>query len=289
MSDYCFESFKEFFEYNLKKSVRDAEGQKVLTLNDLAKKLGYNSPSLLSMIANGKRLPSSEILESLFDEWKIESNLRELVRLRLEIEKKSRKNRPTLALQEKLARLDKKSTFKTIDLDTFNTITEWQHVVLQQLVTAPDFKEDYHLLSQRLRKKVSPAQVKKSIATLIKAGLLKRNAISGELEPRGAESTAETTHDIPSEAIREHHKAMMTRAIEAIDEQSVDQRHMNSLTLRFNDEKKAEAKDAILNFVRDFNNRFYDADSNSIHQLNVQFFEHTQKVEQNPIIQEFVQ
>ena len=289
MSDYCFESFKEFFEYNLKKSVRDAEGQKVLTLNDLAKKLGYNSPSLLSMIANGKRLPSSEILESLFDEWKIESNLRELVRLRLEIEKKSRKNRPTLALQEKLARLDKKSTFKTIDLDTFNTITEWQHVVLQQLVTAPDFKEDYHLLSQRLRKKVSPAQVKKSIATLVKAGLLKRNAISGELEPRGAESTAETTHDIPSEAIREHHKAMMTRAIEAIDEQSVDQRHMNSLTLRFNDEKKAEAKDAILNFVRDFNNRFYDADSNSIHQLNVQFFEHTQKVEQNPIIQEFVQ
>ena len=289
MSDYCFESFKEFFEYNLKKSVRDAEGQKVLTLNDLAKKLGYNSPSLLSMIANGKRLPSSEILESLFDEWKIESNLRELVRLRLEIEKKSRKNRPTLALQEKLARLDKKSTFKTIDLDTFNTITEWQHVVLQQLVTAPDFKEDYHLLSQRLRKKVSPAQVKKSIATLIKAGLLKRNAISGELEPRGAESTAETTHDIPSEAIREHHKAMMTRAIEAIDEQSVDQRHMNSLTLRFNNEKKAEAKDAILNFVRDFNNRFYDADSNSIHQLNVQFFEHTQKVEQNPIIQEFVQ
>ena len=289
MSDYCFESFKEFFEYNLKKSVRDAEGQKVLTLNDLAKKLGYNSPSLLSMIANGKRLPSSEILESLFDEWKIESNLRELVRLRLEIEKKSRKNRPTLALQEKLARLDKKSTFKTIDLDTFNTITEWQHVVLQQLVTATDFKEDYHLLSQRLRKKVSPAQVKKSIATLVKAGLLKRNAISGELEPRGAESTAETTHDIPSEAIREHHKAMMTRAIEAIDEQSVDQRHMNSLTLRFNDEKKAEAKDAILNFVRDFNNRFYDADSNSIHQLNVQFFEHTQKVEQNPIIQEFVQ
>ena len=289
MSDYCFESFKEFFEYNLKKSVRDAEGQKVLTLNDLAKKLGYNSPSLLSMIANGKRLPSSEILESLFDEWKIESNLRELVRLRLEIEKKSRKNRPTLALQEKLARLDKKSTFKTIDLDTFNTITEWQHVVLQQLVTAPDFKEDYHLLSQRLRKKVSPAQVKKSIATLIKAGFIKRNAISGELEPRGAESTAETTHDIPSEAIREHHKAMMTRAIEAIDEQSVDQRHMNSLTLRFNDNKKAEAKDAILNFVRDFNNRFYDADSNSIHQLNVQFFEHTQKVEQNPIIQEFVQ
>lgn len=289
MSDYCFESFKEFFEYNLKKSVRDAEGQKVLTLNDLAKKLGYNSPSLLSMIANGKRLPSSEILESLFDEWKIESNLRELVRLRLEIEKKSRKNRPTLALQEKLARLDKKSTFKTIDLDTFNTITEWQHVVLQQLVTAPDFKEDYHLLSQRLRKKVSPAQVKKSIATLVKAGFLKRNAISGELEPRGAESTAETTHDIPSEAIREHHKAMINRAIEAIDEQSVEQRHINSLTLRFNEERKNEAKDAILNFVRDFNNRFYDADSNSIHQLNVQFFEHTQKVEQNPIIQEYVQ
>lgn len=275
MSDYTFENFKDFFEYNLKKFNRDAEGAKIFTLNDLSRKLGYNSPSLLSMIATGKRLPSNEILEMLFDEWKIESNQREIIRLRLEIEKKTKKNKPTLNLIEKLSKLDKKSKFKKIDLDAFNSIREWHNLVLQMMVSTPDFKEDYTLISNQLRKKVTPAQVRKGFETLIKVGLLKRNSQTGDLESKTTDSSTETTHDIPSEAIREHHKGMITRALEAVDEQTVDERHLNSLTIKFNQDKKSEAKQAILNFVKDFNDRFYDADSNDIHQLNVQFFEHT--------------
>ncbi len=275
MSDYSFENFKDFFEFNLKKFKRDSEGAKIFSLNDLSKKLGYNSPSLLSMIANGKRLPSNEILEMLFDEWKIDSNQREIIRLRLDIEKKTKKNRPTLNLIEKLSKLDKKSKFKKIDLDTFNSIREWHNLVLQMMVSTPDFKEDYTLISNQLRKKVTPAQVRKGFETLIKVGLLKRNYQTGELESKISDSSIETAHDIPSEAIREHHKGMITRALEAVDEQTVDERHLNSLTIRFDQTRKAEAKSAVLNFVQEFNDKFYDACSNNIHQLNVQIFEHT--------------
>lgn len=258
MSDYSFESFKDFFEYNLKK-------REELTLNELAKKLGYNSPSLLSMIATGKRLPSSEILENLFNEWKIDSSLRDIIRLRLEIEKKSKKQRPTGNLVEKLARLDKKSVFKTIDLDTFTTIKEWHYLVLQQLMSGKNAEKNPAILSHRLRKKVSPAQIKKALTTLEKINL------------KGA---SETTHDIPSEAIREHHRGMLLRGLEALDEQSVYDRHFNSLTLKFNSTRKTEAKAAILNFVREFNKAFYDDHSENIHQLNIQFFEHTQDIHQ---------
>lgn len=275
MSDYSFLSFKDFFEYNLKKYNRDSEGAKLFTLGEFSKKLGYNSPSLLSMIASGKRLPSNEILEVLFDEWKIDQNMREIIRIRLEIEKKIKKNKPTMTLVEKLTKLDKKSKFKPIDLDTFNSIKEWHNIVLQLMVSTPDFKEDYTLISQQLKRKVTPAQVRKGIETLIKVGMLKRNSKTGDLESKTADDSCETTHDIPSEAIREHHRGMITRALESIDEQSVEERHLNSLTIKFNQNNRAEAKAAILNFVKEFNKNFHDDNSNDIYQLNVQFFGHT--------------
>jgi uncharacterized protein (TIGR02147 family) len=287
MNDYSFENFKDFFEYNLKKNNRDSEGAKIFTLNDLSKKLGYNSPSLLSMISKGKRLPSNEILEMLFDMWKIDNSQREIIRLRLEIEKKTKKNKPTIKLVEKLSKLDKKSQFKPIDLDTFNSIKEWHNLVLQMMVSTPDFKEDYTLISHQLRRKVTPAQVRKGFETLVKVGMLKRNPKTGELEEK-TDGSKETTHDIPSEAIREHHKGMISRALDSVDEQSVEERHLNSLTLKFDQKKKAEAKAAILNFVKEFNSQFYDDNSNDIHQLNIQFFEHTnntQKLSNKDLIQ----
>lgn len=164
-----------------------------------------------------------------------------------------------------------------IDLDAFNSIKEWHNLVLQMLVTTPGFKEDYTQISYQLKRKVTPAQVRKGIETLIKVGLIKRNSKTGELESATPDSSNETTHDIPSEAIREHHKGMISRALEAVDEQTVDERHLNALTIKFNQEKKDEAKTFILNFVKEFNDKFFDAHSNDIHQLNVQFFEHTNK------------
>ncbi|MBC7428560.1 MAG: DUF4423 domain-containing protein [Bacteriovorax sp.] len=279
MSDYSFSNFRDFFEYNLKKNNRDSYGAKIFTLNDFSKKLGYRSPSLLSMIATGKRLPSTEILEVLFDEWKIDSNQREIVRIRLEIEKRIKKNKPTLGLVEKLSKIDKKSKYQTINLDAFNSIKDWHNLVLQMMVGTSSFIEDYTQLSYILRRKASPSQIRKGIESLLKIGMLKRNPKTGELEKNENEDSRETTHDIPSEAIREHHRGMINRALDAIDEQDVADRHLNSLTLKFNQDSKAEAKAFILNFVKEFNDKFHDNESSDIHQLNVQFFGHTQRSE----------
>lgn len=227
------------------------------------------------MIATGRRLPSNEILEVLFEEWKVEKNQREIIRIRLEIEKRMRKNKPAGQLLERLAKIDKKSKYQMIDLDAFNSIKEWHNLVLQMLVSTPDFKEDYTQISYLLKRKVTPSQVRKGIETLLKVGLIKRDPKTGELESATPDSSNETTHDIPSEAIREHHKGMIARALEAVEEQGVHERHLNALTLKFNKDKTDEAKTFILNFVKDFNSKFYDNASNDIHQLNVQFFGHT--------------
>lgn len=281
MSDLSFTTFRDFFEYNFNKSSRDSQGSKTLTLQDFSKKLGYRSPSLLSMIATGKRLPSSEMLEELFSEWKVDTNLREIIRIRVEIEKRQIKNKPTFNLVEKLSKINKRTKYQTFEIDTFNSIKDWHNLVLQMMVGTPEFREDYVEISNRLKKKVTPTQVKKGIETLIKVGLIVRNPVTGSLEKNEPE-LRETTHDIPSEAIREHHKGMINRALEEVDEGLVSERHLNSLTLRFNPNDTTTAKSFILNFVKDFNEKFYNSESNEIAQLNIQFFGHTQYIDKSP-------
>ncbi len=276
MSQLSFNSFRDFFEYNFNKHSRDARGAKTLTLQEFANKLGYKSPSLLSMIATGKRLPSTEILEELFEEWKIDNNQREVIRLRVEIEKRQSKQKPVYGLLEKLSKKDKKLKYETLEIDTFNSIKDWYNVILQLMVDTPEFKEDYVYLNYVLRRKASSSQIKKGIETLIKVGLLKRNPITGTLEKCNIDNSLETPHDIPSEAIREHHKGMISRALEAVDELPTSERHLNSLTLKFNNHHMPEAKKAILEFVKEFNDRFHDDKASDIKQLNIQFFGHTQ-------------
>lgn len=275
MSDYHFSDFKDFFEYNLKRASHNSAGTKILTLNELSRKLGYRSPSLLSMISKGKRLPSNEILEVLFNEWNTDLLEREVIRLRVEIERRKRKNRPIASLIERLEELSRKSNYQLIDLNVFNSIKDWHNLVLKTLVSTPDFSEDYEKISQQLRKKVTAAEVKKGIETLLHVGLIVRDESSGRLVPKTS-SGHETTHDIPSEAIREHHKGMIGRALESIDEQGVEERHINSLTLKFNKQRRDEAKSTILKFVKDFNDKFFDDEGLDVYQLNVQFFGHTQ-------------
>ncbi len=69
----------------------------------------------------------------------------------------------------------------------------------------------------------------------------------------------------------------MQRAIEAVEEQDVSDRHFNSLTFKFDPKFMPEAKDKILTFVKDFNSRYQSEEASQVYQLNVQLFEHTKE------------
>ena len=273
-----FESFKDFFEYNLKEGALDQNGKKVLTLQELAEKLGYNSASTLSMVAKGARLPSNSLLEALFQEWDVTPEERERIRLGLEIEKRRKKGKPVFNLA---SRFNELTPYHKIDLTGFTLIRDWYVRVIKLLVSgrrSSEISEDPVAISRRLRKKVSPKQVKDSLALLEAAGLLKRDR-RGRLKP--VNENTETTHEISSEAIRENHRGMMNRALEALEEQSVAQRQFNSLALQFEPENLPLAKKRILDFVKRFNEEFGSNDADQIYQLNIQFFEHTDQGNRN--------
>ncbi len=58
----------------------------------------------------------------------------------------------------------------------------------------------------------------------------------------------------------------------------MEQRQFNSLTLRVDPQKLPEMKAAILRFAKEFHSEFESDSADSIYQLSLQFFEHTQAV-----------
>lgn len=270
MSSFDFLSFKDFFDYNLRKSSTDNSGKKNITFKELSARLGYKSPSLLTMISRGERLPSSELLEALFQEWKISAKDREKVRLIVEIEKRHLKGKDHFELASKLHKI---SNIEKINLKKFEMISDWYILVIKILSGTPDFQEDPEWISAKLRKKISAKKAARALELLEETGYLSRHPQSGKLRP--THNYTETTHDIPSEAIRNNHRGMIQRALESLEEQDVKNRQMNSLALQFDKTQMSAAKKKILQFIHDFNSEFSGNTSQYIYQLNVQLFELT--------------
>lgn len=273
MKSYRFDHFKDFFAYQIGLEQQKSANKKSDTLTRLVKKLGYNSPSLLSMIAKGQRLPSAALLEALLEKWQIPQSERESIRVQVEIERRLKKDKEVLHLLDRLKKLQGTNQFQHLDFNQFETIRHWYIYVLKELVGTKDFVEDPVLLSKRLRNKATPSQIKKGIEALLSVGLIRRNSETNQLE--SAVTDTETSHGVTSEAIREHHRQMLERAIEAITEQETAERHFNSLTLRFDPKNFAAISARILDFAKQINEEYQSATSDRIYQFNVHFFEHT--------------
>ncbi len=195
-----FDSFKDFFKYRIQREFVSAAGLKKSNLEKLAKALGYSSASSLSMIFTGERLPSHEFLDAISIYWKLAKEEDQYIRSIVQLEKLEKKGKVTHQILERLGRIKKAKPSHKLSLNQFSLMRDWYHLVIQTMVSSFEFREDCNWISRRLRKKISPAQVKKSLEILLDLKIIQRNT-EGLLESSIQE--IETTHEVPSEAIRE--------------------------------------------------------------------------------------
>ncbi len=244
-------------------------------LNTWAKRLGYKSASSLSMVLNGERLPSEEMIDKFAVDLKMSSREKRYFELLIELEKRKRKNQD---ISEVLGKIKKSCTEKNsfaIDLTRFSTISEWYYVAIKQLISTKDFVEDENWIYKRLRKKVTLGQIKIALKNLEELEIIKR-------DEKGKFNVIKpgliTSNDVPSSAIRKHHHGMMELAMQALLEQNIDQRQINSTSLKINKTDLPEAKKFIFDFIKEFASRFHIDDSSNIYQLNVQLFELSKEI-----------
>jgi uncharacterized protein (TIGR02147 family) len=274
MTIFDFDSYRDYLSWRLKnpRKSEPARGEKT-TLAGFARRLGYRSPSLISMILKGTRIPSADFCNSLSRHWRFSEREKKYFSLLVELEKRKRNGRDTSVVYDELREFSRRRTTKVLSESDFALAGKWYSLVLQELVSQPNFIEDYELISRRLRRKVSADQIRDAIQTMLGIGVLQREDATGRLQR--ANQIQVTSHDTPSIDIRNLHRDMLQRALEALHELPVNERLFNSLTISIDPARTQELRTEIWDFVCHVNTKYSAESTNSVYQLNIQFFHHT--------------
>lgn len=252
-------------DLNLKKS-------KKITLNDIAQQLGYKSPSSLSMIAKGDRLPSKKILEQLFSYWKTSIEEQKSITALVRIESKLSKGKKVLADLSDIKKNNSRIEFSRIPFEKLELIKDWYHFVIFDLIAVPTFTdhsiENFH---RSLNKKATAAQIKKALQNLEKLKFIEK--INSKY--KRLTDTISTPEGIPSEALRTHHRGMIHRGLDSIDEQTVENRQLSGLTFQIKKDQVPNIKKEIQNFFSGIYEKYNDVVGEEIYQMNLQLFSHT--------------
>ena len=248
------------------------------TSNNLAawaNRLGYKSPSSLTMVLKGQRTPSFDMVRSICEDLKMNSKEKQYFELLVQLEKAQKKNKDPKEILYKISCLTSDKNSISLDLKEFSAISEWYFLTIKQLISTPGFIEDEDWIYKKLRKKVTPSQIKNALSIMLEMKTIGRDQ-NGKLIV--LKEGLLTTNDVPSSAIKRHHFGMINRALEAINEQDVSERQVTSLTMKIKEEDKLEAKKFIFEFIKDFNEKFSTTDADDLFQLNMQFFKHTKEI-----------
>ncbi len=275
MTVFEFDDFRAYLVY-----VRDHYPgmRRPITLERWCKKLNYRSPRSIAMVLKGQRLPSEDLVLAFSQDLKHSENERRYFELL--VRKEKHKDNVPASITEELTKLSPKQIRrKSLEGEVFRYVADWQHYVILQLFSTPDFKECRDpdcsaWIEKRLGGSLDAEEIKKSLTLLEKLKFIERDTRTGLLK-LCTEDPILGTEEVPSAAGRKHLTDQMEQAKEALHRQSLSGREFTCLTLRMNRKKLPEIKKAIREFRDKFDKDFFEDSGSDVCQLNVQFFFHT--------------
>lgn len=230
------------------------------------------SPSFLSKVLNGKknlslesafevseRLQLSNTERKLFCQWVAKQAIGDIVS---EITSDESQNRKT-------------DHAASLELESFQVISDWYHFAIRELTETKDFKENPHWIAQRLG--ISPKEALEGFTRLVKLKLIEKK--HGRYR-KTAELLA-TPSGKPSQALRNHHSQMIHKANEALNKQGVLERSITGITIPTHPEKIEMVSDEIKKFRRRMAELLDTKNPSEVYQLNIQLFRLTESKKGN--------
>lgn len=170
-----------------------------------------------------------------------------------------------------MLRLRGSSAVKMIDKGQYEFFRSWYHSALREMVSLPDFVEDYELIAKRCIPKITAAQAKKSIEIMLHLGILLRDE-KGALKP--SDTVISSEYELKSLILRNFHSEMIGLAKEALDRFEPSEREISSLTLGVSQKCYDRIKERIRTFKQELLNMVIDDTTSSeiVCQCNFQLF-----------------
>ncbi len=129
-----------------------------------------------------------------------------------------------------------------LDLDRFRLIADWYHYAILSLGQLQEHKASAAWISNKLG--ITRAETESALQRLISLKLL--TIEKGKL--RQSTSPLVSTNDVPSAALRKHHRQCLDRAGKALEEIQVEWREFGVMTMALDPKKLPQAKKMIRQF-----------------------------------------
>ncbi|MFS4460335.1 DUF4423 domain-containing protein [Bdellovibrio sp. HCB2-146] len=145
-----------------------------------------------------------------------------------------------------------------------------EHFEILALMETRDAVCDYAWIKKRLG--YSKEKVESALTVLLQLNMIE---MVDKNRFRVVYGGATTSHDIPSEIIRQSHRNVILNSLEKLDECSVNERDFSSITMAVNPEKMDQAKKMIRDFRRRLCRLMESGEKSEVYTLNVQLFPNT--------------
>lgn len=255
----------------LQQVVGRTQGVKGISLRALARKAGFSSPSLLSMVMNGQRRLTTAAAERVADALALQGRRRRYF-LTLALLDRARSQAQRMEAQDQLFALRGRAEEHLLESRQYRFLSTWYYPALYVLAGMADCPNDAEALARRLRWRVTAEEVRRALADLEELNLISVSA-DKVVQTSGAVSTAE---DVVSPAVYHYHKRMLALASRALD-LPLGEREFNGLTIGVPPEQMPVVKERIRAFRKELNEYLSQFQGSSeVYQLNMQLFPVTQ-------------
>lgn len=228
------------------------------------------TPDMISRVFNGKKGLSEKTAEKIATSLGFTHDEKDFF-TNLVIESDARSKEKRNLATAKLAKYRSQSTTmtktRTMQLDVFSVISDWYHFAIMELMLLDSFKSSSRWISRKLG--INEKQTELAIERLIRLGLVDK-------DEKGNLSADDEFIDVlsgpPSDAIKNFHKQVMEKNLQALYTQTVDEREFSSMILAFDKSNLKKAQELIRNFSENFEKNLPEPkNKNSVYNLAIQF------------------
>jgi uncharacterized protein (TIGR02147 family) len=262
---YRFDNYRAFLKefFNEQKKIKNCFSHRYF-----AQKAGFNSSSFCAHVMDGKRnlSPNSlpKMIQGLGLKGKSAQFFENLVFFNQSKTLEEREN-----FFHSLEKIRKSTDYYRVNHQQFAYYDEWYYPVIRELAVYANWSEDYNMLANLVRPKISPDKARRAVQELLDIGIIHK--VSPGVYQQNSEVLV--AENIPASIIRKSRKEFMLRAVEACENLGPKERHISSVTVAMSAESYRKLSKKIDEFRKQIlDEAVNDPQVDAVYQINFQAF-----------------
>ncbi len=254
---------------------RAVKNNPAYSLRSLARSMKV-SPSFLSAVFKGKKKLPVERFDALVKALNMDESAQKTLRQSLLIRTIAKSTKNSKVFDELLfsdAETKEKQSIEDRDerpLKEYLAIDSWYHIAILDMVTCVNFNPDPQHIARQLE--IEPRQAEDALKSLSRQGLITYS--DGVWSKPQQKLRYPTTRSYP--AIRAYHKAMISKALRALleqtDDASFERRLITAISFAANPDYLKKGRTRLMELIYEIADIMTEGDCTEVYQLNVQFF-----------------